>query len=85
MKLGRNLDYSAETALADLSPAALDDLLERGDLNDWAPLAAAVRADPHGALADMVLHLIDANPKYGTSPLWRHWIGRLRRRSKPDA
>ncbi len=61
-----------------LGLAALDDLLDRGDLGDWAPLARAVRADPHGAVADRVLRLVDAHPMYGTSRVWRTWIERLR-------
>jgi len=85
MKLGRNLDYSSGTAVEELGPAALDDLLERGTLDDWAPLAAALKAEPHGPLADTVLRVIAANPKYGTSQLWRNWIGRLRKQSKQAA
>lgn len=77
--LHRHLDYPEETPVSQLGPAALDDLLDRGDLEAWAPLARAVRADPDGELADAVLHLVDAHPMYGTSPLWREWVGRLRR------
>jgi hypothetical protein len=75
----RHLDYPAGTPVYELGPAALDDLLERGDLTDWAPLAGAVRADPHGPLADTVLRLCAAHPMYGTSRLWSNWIDSLRR------
>ena len=83
----RHLDYAADTPVQELGPAALDALLERGDLEAWGPLARAVRADPHGALADTVLRLCDAHPMYGTSTLWRTWIGRLRgqRAERPTA
>lgn len=78
----RHLDYPAGTPLADLGPAALDDLLERGDLADWAPLAAAIAAEPSGDLATTVERLCDAQPLYGTSPLWRAFIERARLRTE---
>lgn len=74
----RHLDYPAGTPVRDLGVAALADLLDRGDLDAWRPLAAEVRADPSGPLADAVLRLCDAQPMYGTSALWRSWIEGLR-------
>lgn len=74
----RHLDYPADTLLAARGDSALDDLLDRGDLNDWQPLVEAIAADPFGDVAARVLHLCDVNPHYGTSPLWRAWIGRRR-------
>lgn len=79
----RHLDYPSGTPVSELGPAALDALLDRGDLEDWAPLARAVADDPWGALADTVLHLCNEHPMYGTSALWRSWIER--RRGRPDA
>ena len=76
----RHLDYPADLHVDRLGPAALDDLLERGDLADWAPLAAAVARDPFGALATTVERLCDAHPMYGTSPLWRAFLDRCRAR-----
>jgi hypothetical protein len=81
----RHLDYPPGIPVQDLGPAALDDLLERGDLADWAPLAAAVRANPHGPLADTVLRLCAAHPMYGTSRLWSAWIASLRRARREAA
>jgi len=74
----RHLEYPADTPVTALGGAALDDLLDRGDLRDWQPLAKAIAADPFGDLAERVLWLCDANPRYGTSPLWRAWIARRR-------
>ncbi len=74
----RHLDYDEETAVADLGPAAIDDLLDRGDLKAWIPLARAIRRDPASTLSDTVLRLCEAHPMYGTSPMWRTWIERLR-------
>ncbi len=74
----RHLDYPAGTAPEDLPSAAIVDILDRGDLQDWLPLARAVAAQPNGALADRIAALVDAFPMYGTSPLWRAWIDRRR-------
>jgi len=74
----RHLDYPEDTLVRDLGAAAIADLLERGDLDAWRPLAAEIRADPFGELADTVLRLCEAQPMYGTSALWRAWIEGLR-------
>ncbi|MEO8084508.1 MAG: helix-turn-helix transcriptional regulator [Ardenticatenales bacterium] len=74
----RHLDYPPDAPLTARGDAALDDLLDRGDLHDWQPLLRAIAADPFSDLADRVLGLCDANPRYGTSPLWRAWIARRR-------
>ncbi len=74
----RHLDYPKETPPERLPVAALVDLLERGDLDDWQPLAAAIARDPHGDLAQRVERLLDAYPLYGTSPLWRAFLERVR-------
>ena len=77
----RHLRVPPGTPPEELPLAAVVNLLERGDLDDWRPLAAAIRRDPHGRLADDVLRLVDAHPMYGTSPLWRAWIDRCRARA----
>jgi len=74
----RHLDYEPDTAVTMLGPAALDALLERGDLEAWTPLLRAIARDPWGMTADTILRLCDAHPMYGTSALWRHWIERRR-------
>jgi DNA-binding XRE family transcriptional regulator len=70
----RHLDVAPGTPAAELGLAALDDLLERGDLEDWQPLLAEVRRDPEGAVAQRILHLVERHPMSGTSQLWRSWI-----------
>lgn len=76
----RHLEYPPSTPVERLGTAAIDDILERGDLEAWAPIARAVRADPWGGIAGTVLRLCEAHPMYGTSALWREWIESLRRR-----
>lgn len=81
----RHLDYASGTPVAELGPAALDALLDRGDLEAWTPLSRAIAEDPWGATADTVLRLCEAHPMYGTSSLWRTWIERRRGRAGPSA
>jgi transcriptional regulator with XRE-family HTH domain len=81
----RHLRVRPDTPVEELPLAALADLLERGDLDDWQPLAAAVRREPQGRLAENIARLVDENPSYGTSPLWRSWIDRCRARAEGDA
>jgi DNA-binding XRE family transcriptional regulator len=71
----RHLDVEPGTPVAELGLAALDDLLERGDIDDWQPLLAEVRREPHGAVADRILHIVERHALQGTSALWRSWIG----------
>ena len=78
----RHLEVRGDTPAEELPLAAIQDILERGDLDDWRLIAAAIRRDPGGRLADDVRRLVDANPAYGTSPLWRSWIERCRLRGQ---
>ncbi len=77
----RHLDNACGAVPEELSAAALDDFLDRGDLEDWWPLARAIEQDPRGDLSARVLRLLDAHPMYGTEPLWRTWIARCRLRA----
>lgn len=74
----RHLDYADDVAVTDLGPAAIEDILARGDLAAWAPLTREVTRRPHGELARTVLRICAANPRYGTSRLWTDYIERFR-------
>lgn len=78
----RHLEYAVTTPPEELPAAAVVDLLDRGDLEDWRPLARAIARDPHGELAERVARLVDAYPRYGTSPLWRAFLDRCRSRAE---
>ena len=78
----RHLDVPPALPAEQLPLVAIADILERGDLQDWQPLARAIRHDPWGGLARAVARLIDAYPRYGTSPLWRAWIDLCRAREQ---
>lgn len=75
----RHLDYDPHTPVTALGLAALDDLLDRGDLGDWTPLARAVAAEPDGDLARAIEALCTSHAMYGTSSLWLRWIATVRR------
>lgn len=68
--LRRNLDYPDDVPITELGAASLDDLLERGDLESWVPIAQAVQREPHGALADTILRLCQSHERL-SEPMWR--------------
>ena len=70
----RHLVVEPATPVTELGAAALDNLLDRGDLEDWQPILREIRRDPWGAVADRILGLVDGHAMYGTTPLWRAWI-----------
>ena len=78
----RHLETSAGTPPDKLPSAAIIDLLERGDLDEWRPIAVAIARAPDGDLSRRVSRLIDEYPIYGTSPLWRAWIEHSRARTE---
>ncbi len=78
----RHLSIHHGVPTEELPSAAIIDILERGDLHDWRPIAAAIVRDAKGEFAERVMHLLDAHPLYGTSPLWRSWIDRCRARAE---
>ncbi len=74
----RHLEVDPSTPVDELGTAAIDDLLDRGDLDDWVPLLREIRRDPGGEIAARVLNLVESHPMYGTSSLWRTWIAEQR-------
>lgn len=78
----RHLELRPGIPPEDLPSAAIADILERGDLADWKPVAEAIARDPWGKLAENLLRLVDAYPMYGTSALWRAWTDRCRARTE---
>lgn len=74
----RHLDHPKDTPPARLGAAAIDDVLDRGDLEDWTPLARVVANEPWGSLACTILRLCAAHPMYGTSRLWTAYVATCR-------
>lgn len=81
----RHLELRAGVDPEKLPLDALDDILDRGDFDDWRILAAAVRRQPHGRLADALLALCGAHEMYGVSRLWPAFIKKMREGSAPTA
>ena len=63
-----------------LTPAALDDLLENGNLADWQPVLARVRRDPYGLVAMRIAELLDARDYEERGALWRSYLDQSRSR-----
>jgi hypothetical protein len=59
-----------------LTTAAIDDILARGRLPDWAPLITAIRADPFGEIAEKTRMLCE-KPLYA-APVFRRVISAAR-------
>lgn len=78
----RYLEIQPGVTVEDLPSAAIVDILERGDLADWKPIAETIARNPKGEVAERVMRLIDAYPMFGTSALWRAWIDRSRARAE---
>jgi DNA-binding transcriptional regulator YiaG len=53
--------------------------VERGTLPDWRRLAAAIRADPWGPVAQQVLEAVEMSRPYGTTELLTAVIEHARR------
>lgn len=81
----RALDYPRDTPPRELGSAALDELIARGDLDDWAPVLAEIRRDPDGAVAARVERLLDGRPDDGSTSLWRAFLVDARRGGPPQA
>ena len=62
--------------------AAIDDVLERGSLADWARLLQLIREDPFGQLAERTLRIARSHHVPGTSELYAGLIQEWRERSE---
>lgn len=56
--------------------AAIEDILDRGKMPDWAPLIDAIREDPYGDVAEKTRVLCE-RPLYG-APVFRRVIAAAR-------
>ena len=58
----------------ELTLAALDDILERGDLRDWTPLVLEIQLEPFREVAQKVLQICDNHEIYGSTRLFRRLV-----------
>lgn len=63
-----------------LTSVAIDDILERGSLDDWIVLRDAAVRDR--AIADRIVGVCLAHEMYGTSVLWVEIINRLNEKAR---
>ena len=54
----------------DFTPAAIEDILERGKMPDWAPLIEVIRGDPYGEIAEVTRELCERS-LYGSKVFLR--------------
>ncbi len=54
--------------------AAIEDILDRGTIPDWAPLVREIEADPFGDVADKTMRICATRDIYGSSKLFRRLI-----------
>lgn len=64
----RNLNHQ------DLTLAAIDNILERGELPDWLPLLQAIKKDPHGDVAEKTLRICSSHEVYGSSAVFLKFV-----------
>lgn len=67
---------------SDNSIVAIEDILDRGTINDWRKLYKKIKTDPCGAMVGKIEVVIRNHYMYGTSRLWEVLIERC---IKPEA
>ena len=70
----RALDYPPDTPVAELGLAALDEIIARGDLDDWGPVLRELRRDPRGVVATRIEQLLDRRPDDGSTAVWQAFL-----------
>jgi len=64
-----------------LTAAAIEDILDRGEMPDWQPLIDAIWADPYGEIAERTREICERSreyPLYG-APVFRRVIAAARK------
>lgn len=75
----RNVDADPSAPVTTWPTEGVMAALERGDIDDWSRLAAAVRADPWGPVARRIESALRVTRPYGVAPLFDEVIVRARR------
>ena len=60
----------------ELTPAAIEDILDRGRMTDWEPLITAIEDNPHGGIAETTRKLCE-RPLFA-APVFRRVIEKAR-------
>lgn len=75
----RNIDASVDDPVETWPFEGILAAVERGTLPDWRRLAAAIRVDPWGPVAQQVLEAVELSRPYGTTELLTTVIERARK------
>jgi DNA-binding transcriptional regulator YiaG len=75
----RNIDASPDDPVETWPFEGVLAAVERGTLPDWRRLAAAIRADPWGPVAQQVLDAVRLSRPYGTAELLEGVVHRARK------
>ena len=75
----RNVDASPNDPVESWPFEGILAAVERGTLPDWRRLAAAIRADPWGPVAQQVLEAVRLSRPYGTAELLEGVIAQARK------
>lgn len=73
----RNLNHQS------LTLAAIDNIIERGELPDWVPLLRAIEDEPYGEVANKTLKICESHEVYGSSIVFRKFVEKQRALSTP--
>jgi DNA-binding transcriptional regulator YiaG len=74
----RNVNSSPEDPVETWPFEGVLAAVERGTLPDWRRLAAAIKADPWGPVAQQVIEAISLSRPYGTTELLQSLVSRAR-------
>lgn len=74
----RNINASVDDPVETWPFEGILTAVERGTLPDWRRMAAAIRADPWGLVAQQVLEALEVSRPYGTTGLFTTVIERAR-------
>ncbi|MDX6603441.1 MAG: hypothetical protein QOF13_2643 [Solirubrobacterales bacterium] len=80
----RNVDASPSDPVSDWPIEAIQTALERGGLLDWRLLAAAIRAQPWGAVARKVESILSYSRPYGVAKAMERVISRARSEAEKE-
>ena len=75
----RNIEASPDDPIETWPFEGILAAVERGTLPDWRRLAAAIRADPWGPVAQQVLEAVRLSRPYGTAELLEGVVARARK------
>jgi DNA-binding transcriptional regulator YiaG len=75
----RNVDASPDDPVESWPFEGILAAVERGTLPDWRRLAAAIRADPWGPVAQQVLEAVRLSRPYGTAELLEGVVDQARK------